>query len=262
MPSTAVPWLIFVSSSASSGMLLGQASSATANLRRQQQLAAGGRVDLLNDAQGALVGHRELPYLGHLLAPQLDTTRVGCRRWEDVDQPTSHGELATSLDEVHPVVAGVSQRAHQVVQLDHRPGPQRHRVDVSQPGRLRLEHGAHRGDHHGRTPSSGHRVVGVSEATEHGEALPHRVAAWGEALVRQRLPRRVQGHLLLAHHVGQLGDQVFCLAGGRRHRQHGPPGAGSGHRQCRDEDRSGGRRRAHVEGDRGTGRLHHTAQRR
>ncbi len=244
------------------GVLLGQAGRPAAHLGGEQQLAAGGRVDLVDDAQRALVGHRELTYLGDLVAPQLDAPRVRGRRREHVDEPTPDGELTTTLHQVDPVVARVGERAHEVVELDDRPGPQRDGLDVAQPGRLRLQHGPHGGHHDGRTAPSRRRLVRVGEPTQDGEALPHGVAARRQPLVRQRLPGRVQRDGVGAHHVRELGDQVFGFARRRGHGQDGPSGTGAGHRQRGDQHRPGGRGRGHVQRVGRAGRLDDTAQRR
>ena len=99
------------------------------------------------------------------------------------------------------------------------PGCELHRLQVAQPGDLRLQHRAHRRhDHRDRTV--GGRVAGVAQPPEHGQPAADGVAAGAEPLVRQRLPARVVGDGVAADDVAELGDQVLGLARRRRDHQH------------------------------------------
>jgi hypothetical protein len=91
---------------------------------------------------------------------------------EDVDDAAAHGELAPSLDEVHPDVRSGGEPADQRLKTGLVAGGDRHGLQVGEPLDLRLEQRAHRRDH-----DPYRRGVGVDEAAQHGEAPADRVGA-------------------------------------------------------------------------------------
>ena len=111
------------------GCSAGQLGGAGAHVVGQQQFAARHRdhgvdVDL---GDRALVGDREHPHLGDLVAPELDAHRVLGGRREDVEDAAAHRELAALADHVH---AGVGQ-LHQSVDDAVEVGVARRRVRVT-----------------------------------------------------------------------------------------------------------------------------------
>ena len=106
---------------------------------------------------------------------------------------------------------------------------QRHRLQVAEPADHRLQHCAdgHDQDRDGpadRVRASVRRVTGVRQPAQHGQPAGHRVAARGQPLVRQRLPRGELGDRVLRQVAAQVGDQVLGGSSGGGHREHGPSG--------------------------------------
>ena len=93
-----------------------------------------------------------------------------------------------------------------------------------------------------------------TSAAQHGEPTADRVRAGAEPLVRQRLPGRVVGDLVLAHQRAAGRGQGLGLpvgGGDQQHRPTGPALLGRG-RQRGGDQRPHGRRRGQVEGREGT----------
>ena len=61
------------------------------------------------DVARALVGHREVADLLHLVAEEVDPDRMLLGRWEDVHDAAADRELAAPLDQIHPDVRGTDQ---------------------------------------------------------------------------------------------------------------------------------------------------------
>ncbi len=220
-------------------VLLGEQARPLPYVGGQQQLAARRRPQPVGgDLEGALVGHLEVADLLDAVAPELDAQRVLLGGREDVEQPAADGVLTTLLDHVDAVVGDLGEAADDVVEVRLVTGPQGHRLEVAEPGHLRLQDAADRGNDHLQRP--GRRVVraGVAQPAQHGEAPAHGVGAWREPLVRQRLPGGVLGDGVRRQQRLQRGDEVLGLAAGRRHRQHRAAALGSDRR--REERPQGG----------------------
>ena len=89
-------------------VLGGELEGADPDVVGQQQFAARHRDHHVDVDVGdrALVGDREHPHLGDLVAPELDAHRVFGGRREDVEDAAAHRELAALADHVD---AGVGQ---------------------------------------------------------------------------------------------------------------------------------------------------------
>jgi hypothetical protein len=235
----------------------------------EQQLAARRRPEPLHRLERALVGDGERADLLDVVAPELDPQGVLLRRREHVDDAAAHRELAATLHHVDAGVRRLGEAAHDLLQ---RPGVARRqldRLDVGKAGHLRLEEAADRRDHHLERAVGG-VVPGVPQAAQDGEAAPDGVAAWAEALVRERLPAGVGGDGVGVDEVGELLDEVLGLARGggdredraaslhqavdheRTHRSRAGQVEGGPHRgvvqrspegRCRDEPLGGGEQR-------------------
>ena len=125
---------------------------------------------------------------------------------------------------------------------DHQPD----RGHVAQTLHLRLQHAADRGHH---DPRRGQLVV-ADQPAQHRQPTADGVGPRAQPFVRQGLPGRVVGDLVLTDQGPAGGGQALRLPVGGGDQQHGPPGAallGRG-RQRRGEQRPHGRRRGQVEG--------------
>ena len=181
---------------------------------------------------GALIGHREGPDLGHLVAKEVDAHGLFGGGREDVDDAATHRELAASLHQVDAVVGGVHQRFQQVGEIAFLAG-----LDSDGPHRcqvfdLRLEQGPHRSHHHSR------RRIG-HEPPQHGQAPANGVGAGREALVGQGFPSRVVGDGVLPQQPGDLGRDGLGLPEGGGDQQHRAPGLGCEHRRRGGEEGCG-----------------------
>ena len=177
-------------------VLLPQRSGPGTHLVGEQQLAARRRPHPVGLVERALVGDGEGTDLLDVVTPELNAQRVLLRRREDVDEPAPHGELAAPLHEVHPRVRGLGKSPSDILEVGAVPDPELDRLQVGQPLDLGLQHRAHRCDHDLEGPGVG-RVPGMAETPQHRKSTAHRVTARREPLVRQRLPCRVVGDLVL-----------------------------------------------------------------
>ena len=192
----------------------------------EQQLPAGfGRDPLQLLTGGSLVGHREGPDLGHLIAEEVDAHGLFGGGWEDVDDTAAHRELAAPLHQVDAVVGGVHQRCQQVGEVAFPAGLDGDGTHRGQVLDLRLEQGPHGGHHHLR------RRVG-DEPPQHRQAPADGVGAGREAFVGQGFPGRVVGDGVLPQQPGDLGRDGLGLPEGGGDQQYRAPGLGCEHR-CR-----------------------------
>ena len=198
---------------------LAELGGAGADLLGEQQLAARRGPEPLDGLQGALVGDREAADLLDLVAPQLDAHGVLGGRWEDVEDPAAHGELAALLDEVDALVGGVGETAYEVLEGRLVADGDLDRLELSEPLDLGLEHGAHGCDDDPERTRAG-LVAGVAEPTQHREATPDRVAARAEPLVGQGLPGGVLRDQLGVEEGAERGDEILGLPRGRGDREH------------------------------------------
>ena len=204
-------------------VLLAEPARTGPHLVGQQQLAAGRCPEPRGGLERALVGDREGPDLLDLVAPELHAQRVLLGRREDVDDPAADRELAALLDQVDPGVRRRGQPTDHVLEVGLRPDGQLDRLEVGQALDLGLQHGPDRSDHDLERPVAG-VVARVREAAQHGQPPPDGVAARREALVRQRLPRRVVADQRRVHQAAERLHQVLRLAGGGGDGQDGPAG--------------------------------------
>ena len=69
------------------------------------------------------------------------------------------------------------------------------RLELAEPGHLRLQHRAHRRDDDRSGPVAGRPASGCAKPAQHRQPLADGVGARREPLVRQRLPAGVERHL-------------------------------------------------------------------
>ena len=217
-----------------------------AHLRGEQQLAARRRPQPVDLVDGALVGDGEGADLLDLVAPELDPRRVLVGRREDVEDAAAHGELAALGDQVDPGVRHVGQPAGDSSRSAVAAGGQLHRLEVAEALELRLQH---RRAPARRPPGPAGRRLGVGQPAQHGQPAPDRVRAGREPLVRQRLPGRVDRHLVRRQQAAQRGGEVVGLAAGGGDGEHRPAGAAGsvGGRDGGDHERAQRGRRGEVE---------------
>jgi hypothetical protein len=196
---------------------------ASANVRREQQLPAGRSPQAVLDLlERPLVGHLEGAHLLDGVPPPLDPDGVLLGGREDVEDAAPHGELASLLNQFHSGIGDVDESADDRVEpaVDILAGGQGDRLEVAQPGHLRLQQAAD--GSHNDVERAGRRVVRarVGQPAEHREAPSDGVRPGRQALVRQGLPAGVEGDTILGQEAGQGGHQVFGLPAGGRHGQH------------------------------------------
>ena len=164
---------------------------------------------------------------------------------EDVEDAAADGELAARLDHVDPGVGRRREPGRDVLQAALVPDLELDRLELAQAADDRLEQCPHRHDEH--PDRAGASVLaGVREPPEDGDPPGHRVAARGEPLVRERLPRRQHRDVVLGQEVAQRGSGVVGLPTGRGDDHDGtraPAEVGAGDR--RDEGGAHPERDAH-----------------
>ncbi|CFR36550.1 Uncharacterised protein [Mycobacterium tuberculosis] len=153
------------------GMPCGQLGGPRPHVLAQQQFTAGEgnqcvNVDLRNRA---LVGYREHPHLGDLVAPELDPHRMFGRRGKDVQNPAAHSELAAPADHIHPGICQLDQPRHHAVEGGFVANGQREGLHHAQLRRHGLQQRAHRGHHYPqRWAQLG--IVGVGQPAQRHQA--------------------------------------------------------------------------------------------
>jgi hypothetical protein len=173
-----------------------------------------------------------------LVAPELHPQRMLLGGREHIQDAAAHSELAALGDQVDAGVGDVDEALHDLVEVVRPAGGKFDRFEVAEALELRLEHRAHRSDHHARRPVGAR----VREPAQHREAPAHGVRPRGEALVRQRLPGRVDDDAFCLHETAEGLGEVVGLAAGRGDREHR---RGRGDRG--DHQRPQGRRRGDVD---------------
>ena len=99
-------------------------------------------------------------------------------RREHVDDSAADGELTAPFDQVHARVGSRRQLVHQIVDGQLVPGVDAHRLQLREPGHLRLQHAAgRRYDHLERARALVAVVLGVHQPAQHGQAPANGVAA-------------------------------------------------------------------------------------
>jgi hypothetical protein len=146
---------------------------------------------------------------------------------EDVEDAAAHGELAALGHQVDASVGDVDEALDDRVEVVRLAGGKLDRLQVAQALELRLEHGPHRRDHHARRAVG----AGVREAAQHREPPADGVGPRRQALVRQRLPGRVDDDAPGRHEAAQRVGEVVGLAAGRGDRQHRPVCGDRGHHE-------------------------------
>ena len=185
------------------------------------------RVVELDLGDRPLVRDREHPQLGHLVAPELDAHRMFGGRREHVQDAAADRELAPLADHVDARVGQLDQAGDRRLEVGLRPDRQRHRFDVGEVGRHRLQQRTRRGDHHPKRRSQP-GVVGMGQPTQHQHSRPDGFDARRQPFVRQRLPRR-EHRDGVAEDGTQFGGQVVGLT----------PGGGDDEQGARLSQRSG-----------------------
>ncbi len=213
-------------------LLLRKRSSSVAYLVGQQQLATWGRPHaMLGDLEGALVGDLEVAHLLNGVAPELHAQRVFLGRRKHIENAAANSEVAALLDQVGTGIGGVGERLDRSVQLDLVARLELDRNEVTETGDLRLKQ-APDGRHH-HIERTGHRIARtrMRQPTQHRKPPTDRVGARAQPLVRQRLPRREDGHPILVEETRQRRSQILRFPAGRGHGEHRPAGRDSPARQ-------------------------------
>ena len=151
MPSAGMPWARCSSSSRSGGLFSWRAAERGGPLADrvgEQQLAAAGRVELVDGVGGALVGDGERAQLADLVAPELDAHGVLGGGREDVDDAAAHRELAARGDHLDPRVGQLDEAHEQGVEVVGVADAQADRVERAQAGGDGLDEAARGGDQH------------------------------------------------------------------------------------------------------------------
>ena len=195
------------------GVLRGQPPGPGRHLIGDQQFAHRVHQHLTGHrcGDGALVTDREHPDLADLIAPEVHTHgHLRCRR-EDVEQSTTGGELAAPADHVGMGVAELHQTFLQLTEIDLRALDQAYRLHLSDAGHHRLHHRARRRHQH--------LDLALCQPVQRGPTLGDGLHTRRQPLMRQRLPRRHQGHDV-PQHRGQFRSEVLGLTSGRGDHQH------------------------------------------
>ncbi len=190
-----------------------------AHLGAQEHLAARRKLD---DGHGirqrALVGHRELADLLHLVAEELHAPRMLGDRREHVEDAAAHGELAAAGDHVDAGVCEIDELGGQVGEVVAAPaGHQFERLEAREVVGERLQGGAHARDH----DEVAYRLVGLHgrlpalEVAQGPDALADGLGARAQPLVRQRLPCGEFDHFGVRRHAGERAAQRLGVAAGR-----------------------------------------------
>ena len=170
-------------------------------------------------AGGTLIGHLEDPDLVDSVTEEVDPYGVLFGRREHVENAAAHREFAAPLDQVDPGVGSVHEGPGEVAEVEVVADGDGHGGHEAEAPHLRLEHGAD-GCHYDaglRSPVVAH------EPAQHGEAAADGVRPGTQPLVRQRLPGRVVGHVVVTDHRRDLGRELLGLAVGGGDQQQGAP---------------------------------------
>ncbi len=157
------------------GLRRHQRLGALPDLVGRQQLAAREDLDALEVDRRALVGDRELGEPVDLVAPQVDAhRRVGDRR-EDVDDRSTHRDLATVLHLVLPPVPAGDEQLDGLVQVEHRARRDHQRLDVLHVRSQALDECPRRRDDH----VGG--AIGIPKPPHGAHPPPHRLGGRADA---------------------------------------------------------------------------------
>ena len=163
----------------------------------------------------ALIGDGERTDLLDRVAEEIDAHRVIGRRREHIKNPSTYGELAPTLHEVDAVVGRRGEGFDQLVEIVFLTGCQGHRLQVTEPRGLGLDHSADRRHH-----DAGRRsCVLAGNSAEHFETPTDCVRARAQAFVRQRLPRGIVGHIVLTQDGRERRGHLLGFAVGRGDQQ-------------------------------------------
>ena len=165
-------------------------------------------------------------------------------RREDVEDATSHRDLAATLHQVDPLVTEHHQALDHIREHEFVAGLDQHRFHATDLRDHRLHESANRGDHDVDGPNATIRFVGASDQTVHdGDSSSDGVGRWRQTLMRKGLPRREHCARQTRDQLGQNGLEVFSLATRRRHDERGGTSTGlqTGD-QVGDHERMKGRR--------------------
>ncbi len=210
-------------------------SRALTDLGGEQQFAARrGPQPVRVDLERTLVGHLEPADLLDGVAPELQAHRVILGGREHVEDATAHGELAAALDHVDARVGRGDEGFHDVLERALVTCGEAHGFEVAEALRHGLHEGAHRRDDDADGPVRPARFR-VPEAAQHGETPPDRVGTRRHALVRQRLPRRELGDVVVVDEVAQGRRHVVGLAPRRGDDEHRPRRVAASLQQSRHE---------------------------
>ena len=205
------------------GRTLGQYLCAGTHFVGQQQFPTGDRdhhVDVqLGD--GTLIGDREHPHLGDLVAPELNPDRMLGGRREKVEDAPAHRELTAPRDHVDPVVGEFDQPGRQAIEVELGADRQHDWLDIGQIGGHRLQQRSHRGDDDlQRRPQP--VVIRARQPPQQHHPGTDGVRPRREPFMRKGLPGR-EHRRGLTEHPAQFGGEVVGLPSGRRHHQQRAP---------------------------------------
>ena len=156
--------------------------------------------------QRALGERRERADLLDLVSEELDAQRLAAGRREDVDEPAAHGELATLVDPVDPLVAGEREMLGEPVDARLVADADRQRLRPGRTGRQPLRERASGGAD--ETPGREHVESAIALADEVRRRLEPRLPADPTAREQRhgRVPREPRGGLGRVAGVGVVGQ--------------------------------------------------------
>ena len=158
---------------------------AVANVGGQRNFAHRQALNPRNRQQRPLIGDRKFTHVVDFVAKEIHANRVVCQRREDIQNSTTHRNLATAGHHVDTLIPGLEQAAGRPQQVGTTAHRQSDGAGIRQVCGQRLQRGAHAGNHH-QARNSVPRV----QFTQHRKTCAHRLARRAQTFVRQRLPGR------------------------------------------------------------------------
>ena len=217
---------------------LGEAPGPLANRGREEQFTHRRREHAVGrEFQRPLVTHSEGANLLNGVTPELDPQRVFLGRREDVENPTAHGKLPASLDEVDPVVAHVDEMLNRLGEVGCRVDCHPHRLDIAETRSHRLQDGPNRCDDDIDRLNERIGGIWVGQSAQDRHPPTHGVGRGGEPLMRERLPAREHDDVAVGQKCAKARREILCLAAGCRGNEERHPradGAGCGQRSSNE----------------------------
>ena len=204
---------------------------ALADIVGGHQLAGGEDDHLVEVVDRALIVDAESGEAVDLVTPQVDTDRGIGGRGEHIDDRAAPGELAAVLDEFLSPVAELDELSPQRLGVDLGSGTNDDRLDLGRSRTEFLQQRTHTGDDHRRA------ALGIAQAPEDVETLPHRLDAGADALERQRFPAGEVHDLAERQELGEVVGELSRHRAGRAADHEWSPRRQRGERSDRDRPR-------------------------